>query len=88
MAKVVFEYPDNLASKIVEAFKAKFNYQAEIPNPENKAEKIANPVGEREFATQQVVNFVKQVVLEHQSRAFVSAVRAELDAADIKVSIE
>lgn len=50
------------AARIADAFADVYGYQAQVPDPQNPAQMIPNPVSKGAFVKQQIIAFVKQTV--------------------------
>lgn len=67
MATVSINIPDTIAPRVLTAFANTYGYQAQIPDPNNPGQTIANPVTEAQFAKTQLISHIKDVIYNYES---------------------
>ena len=82
MASIQISFPDDQASRVVDAFADLYKYQPTVPGARHGDPNVPNPQSKEQFAVDRVVEYVKEVVRGHEViAAAVVARQAALSAA-------
>ena len=75
--EITFIISEAQKSRVIDAFCLAFDYQEEIPDPENPGETIPNPESKGEMVKRKIARHIKDVVRAQELNAATAASREE-----------